>query len=168
MWEQLSLDFIEIKELEAKENAPLTADDIPYFDNPKCDNDYMLNCQFDYVINHDKTALNRMYTKGLEIAKKFINTIAKKNKHIAHLSPEEKEAKAHNAIVYMIERYMTVRRFGIKKSFTGYLFLRVEHELFYQTKVDNIVQFVDLTELLSEAERLGIEDLNCIQLPSAE
>lgn len=54
-----------------------------------------------------------------------------------------KEEKAHNAITYIIARYLRVKDFAITESFTGYLFLRIKHELFYQRKVDKIVDFVD-------------------------
>lgn len=53
------------------------------------------------------------------------------------------EEKAHNAITYIIARYLRVKDFAITESFTGYLFLRIKHELFYQRKVDKIVDFVD-------------------------
>lgn len=60
------------------------------------------------------------------------------------MSHSEKEEKAHNAITYIIARYLRVKDFAITESFTGYLFLRIKHELFYQRKVEKIVDFVDV------------------------
>ena len=115
---------------------------LPHFDNPKCDNERLLNYQWEYK-NGDQNALNSMYTLGFKIALKYISTKAQKNRHIAELCRSDKEEKAHNAITYIIARYLRVKDFAIMESFTGYLFLRIKHELFYQRKVDKIVDFVD-------------------------
>ena len=121
--------------------------DLPYFDTPKSDNQRLLNYQYEYQIKGDTTAINRMYALGCKIALKYINAQAGKNPHIAHMSDDEKEEKAHNAITYIIARYLRVKDFSIRKSFTSYLWLRVQHELYYQRKVDKIVDFVDWESL---------------------
>ena len=115
---------------------------LPHFDNPKCDNERLLNYQWEYK-SGDQNALNSMYTLGFKIALKYISTKAQKNRHIAELCRSDKEEKAHNAITYIIARYLRVKDFSIRESFTSYLFLRVQHELFYTRKVDKIVSFVE-------------------------
>lgn len=67
----------------------------------------------------------------------------RKQEEAEKLAQCDKEEKAHNAITYIIARYLRVKDFAITESFTGYLFLRIKHELFYQRKVDKIVDFVD-------------------------
>ena len=62
---------------------------------------------------------------------------------MAQMARSDKEEKAHNAITYIIVRYLRVKDFAIRESFTAYLYLRIKHELFYQRKVDGIVDFVD-------------------------
>lgn len=126
--------------------------ELPYFDTPKSDNQRLLNYQYEYKIKGDTAAINRMYALGCKIALKFINTHARKNTHIAHMSDDKKEEKAHNAITYIIERYLRVKGFLIRESFTSYLYLRVQHELFYQRKVDKIVDFVDWKSFRGEME----------------
>lgn len=118
-----------------------------HYPEPKCDNERLLNMQYDYKENGNAQALNAMYALGCKIALKYINAKAGKNPHIAHMSDDEKEEKAHNAITYIIARYLRVKDFIIRKSFTSYLYLRVQHELFYQRKVDKIVDFVDWEKL---------------------
>jgi hypothetical protein len=59
----------------------------------------------------------------------------------------EREEKAHNAITYIIEQYIRRADFTITDSFTAYLYLRIQHELFYRQKVDKIVSFVDIETL---------------------
>ena len=116
---------------------------LPHYDLPQNDNERLLNYQWEYK-NGDQNALNSMYTLGYKIALKYINANARKNRHIGELSHSDKEEKAHNAITYIIARYLRVKDFAITESFTGYLFLRIKHELFYQRKVDKIVDFVDM------------------------
>lgn len=116
---------------------------LPYYSEPKNDNEKLLNWQYEYRIKGDEKALNKMYRLGETIALRYINSIAKNNKAVAKLAQYDKEEKAHNAITYMIARYLRVKDFAITDSFTGYLYLRIKHELFYQRKVDKIVDFVD-------------------------
>lgn len=135
---QLEFDFDELPNKEAQKKRKL-----PYFENPKDDNERLLNYQYAYMTQDDKNALNAMYKKGKEIALKYIAAKAKKNKHIAALCMSDREEKAHNAITYIIARYLRVKDFAIQESFTAYLYLRIQHELFYHRKVDKIVDFVD-------------------------
>lgn len=66
-----------------------------------------------FVTNGDQNALNSIYTLGYKIALKNINANAHKNRHIGELSHSEKEEKAHNAITYIIARYLRVKDFAI-------------------------------------------------------
>lgn len=136
---QLEFDFVELPK-EAEKPKPA----LPHYDQPQNDNEKLLNWQYEYRIKGDENALNKMYRLGEIIALRYINTVAKKNKAVAKLAQSDKEEKAHNAITYIIARYLRVKDFAITESFTGYLFLRIKHELFYHRKVDKIVDFVDM------------------------
>ena len=138
---QLEFDFGELP----TEEAPKPA--LPHFDTPASDNEKLLNYKYAYREQDDARALNQMYKLGYRIALKFINAKAKKNKHIAALCMDDREEKAHNAITYIIEQYIKRADFAITDSFTAYLYLRIQHELFYQRKVDKIVSFVDIETL---------------------
>ena len=116
---------------------------LPHYEAPKNDNERLLNYQWDYK-RGDEAALNKMYELGYNIALRYISTHAKKNPHIAKLDKSRREEKAHNAITYIIARYLQIQDFAIHKSFTSYIYLRVQHELFYKRKVDDIVSFIDL------------------------
>ena len=140
---QLEFDFDELPKAEETQKKRK----LPYFENPKDDNEHLLNYQYAYMTQDDKDALNAMYKKGKEIALKCIAAKAKKNRHIAELCYSDREEKAHNAITYIIEQYIKRADFAITDSFTAYLYLRIQHELFYQRKVDKIVSFVDIETL---------------------
>ena len=134
MPKQLEFNFNELSERKT---------DLPHYESPKNDNELLLNYQWDYR-KGDKTALNKMYELGYNIALRYISIHAKKNPHIAKLNQSRREEKAHNAITYIIARYLQISDFAIYKSFTSYLYLRIQHELFYKRKVDDIVSFIDL------------------------
>ena len=136
---QLEFDFGELPK-EAEKTKPA----LPHYDQPQNDNERLLNYQWAYKENGDNSALNAMYALGYTIAMKYISAKAKKNRHIAELCRSSKEEKAHNAITYIIARYLRDKDFVIIRSFTGYLYLRIQHELYYYRKVDKIVDFVDI------------------------
>lgn len=124
----LEFDFGELPNEEAEKPKPA----LPHFDNPKCDNERLLNYQWEYKEYGDKSALNAMYQLGYKIALKFINAKAQKNRHIADLCRSDKEEKAHNAATYIVEQYLKRPDFVIKNSMTGYLYKRVQYELYGQ------------------------------------
>lgn len=118
---------------------------LPYYDNPLTDNKKLLNLQCRYIAKHDQTALYEMYELGKNIAFKLINQATQKNKHIRALSLEEREEKAHNAITYIIEQYIKRPDFVISTSYTGYIYKRIQYELFYHRKIDKKIIYCDTT-----------------------
>ena len=136
--EQLTFDFIE-----PKAEPEIQKIVLPYFASPKCDNERLLNYQYEFREKGNKNALNEMYRLGLVVAVKFIKAKAKNNLHIAEMPRSEKKEKAHNAITYIVTRYLKIADFAITDSFTSYLFFRVLHELFHRREVDKVVDFLD-------------------------
>ena len=115
---------------------------LPRFDSPANDNERLLNFQWEFR-NGKEEALAGMYELGLKVSLRLIDAKARGNRHVARLSAAERREKAHNAITYIITRYLRKPEWRITDSFTAYLYLRVQHELFYRRKVDGIVDFVD-------------------------
>ena len=130
-------------ELEGKKKP---APPLPFYDKPETDNERLLNLQYEFK-HGDQKALAKMYRLSLQVCMKLINKIAQKNKHIRRLSADEKMEKAHDAAAYIIEQYAKRGDFVIKKNMPGYLFLRVEHELFYQRAADKIVDFIAIEDM---------------------
>lgn len=114
-----------------------------WYSKPKTDNEKLLNLQYDIKMSNSRKAANAMYKLGYTIALKMIN------KQIGtSMSEEDKAEKAHNAITYIMARYISCPTFEIKESFTAYIYLRVKHELKYRRKVDSIVQFMPYEDVL--------------------
>ena len=124
--------------------------ELRWYSDPRSDNQKLMSLQYEYRNEGNQDALKSMYEILKTIAAKYINTIAKKNKRVENLSQFDKESKAANAATYMVEQMMLRPDFVVTKSFTGYLFLRVEFELFYHRKVDKIVDYVDLDLFFKE------------------
>lgn len=149
----LPFDFWETEKKEAAKRRQEQTESLPHFQEPKNDNEYLLECQWQYK-HGDPVALERMYQKARTLGMKFINAIGQTNRHVKSLSYGAKKIKAEDAATYMIEQYIKRPDFVITKNFPGYLFLRIAHELYYRRKVDKVVDFVDLQKFLKE----GYED----------
>ena len=80
--------------------------------------------------NGDAQAMAEMYEKLVTIAYKTINSQSRSNAKIKALSADERKQKAHDAATYIIEQYLKRPDFVIKNSMTGYLFKRVQFELY--------------------------------------
>lgn len=133
---------------ELNEEKHETVPELPHYENPQTDNERLLELQYQFK-HGDQKALKKIYRLSYQISMKFINSQAKKNKHIRRLDYYDKLEKAHNAATYILEQYIKRDDFCITKNFPGYLFLRVQHELYYLREVDKLVDFVDLETLES-------------------
>ena len=122
--------------------------DIPYYSEAKTDNQRFMNMQKRYIIDNDIKALDDMYRLGIRVALKMINKFSAANRHTQNLTRMEKSEKAHNASSYIIEQYIKRPTFYIKKSYTAYLYKRVQYELFYHRKIDAAIIYCDMTNAL--------------------
>ena len=103
--------------------------DLPYYDTPTNDNQRLLNLQLKYKVNGGKY-LGEMYKLLYEIAYKNINKLSEQSQKIKNMDAAERMEKAHNAATYIVEQYLKRPDFVIKNSMTGYLFKRVQFELY--------------------------------------
>ena len=103
--------------------------DLPYYDTPTNDNQRLLNLQLKYKVNGGKY-LGEMYKLLYEIAYKNINKLSEQSQKIKNMDAAERMEKAHNAATYIVEQYLKRPDFVIKNSITGYLFKRVQFELY--------------------------------------
>lgn len=160
MFEQqmLPFDFVEEEQKQvekdqetARQETEANRKKLPQFPQPKNDKERLLQLQYEYR-NGRPEAINEFYKISVEVCFKFINAIGKENRHVRNLSWSEKQQKAHDAASYLIAQYLRRPEFAITKNVPGYLYLRVQKELFYQRHVDKIVDFVDLAAFFKEGE----------------
>ena len=96
--------------------------------------------------NGDAQAMAEMYEKLVTIAYKTINSRSCSNAKIKALSADERKQKAHDAATYLIEQYLKRQAFVITDSITGYLYTRINWELYgkdHQNKRDQMVVYTD-------------------------
>lgn len=105
------------------------------------------------IIAHDPQALNDMYNALQQVALKTINTIAKGCKKVKEMEIETRRVKAHDAATYIIEQYIKRPLFKIDKSINGYLYKRVEHELFYVRNCDKLPVYVDEIDIYEDERK---------------
>ena len=100
------------------------------------------------ILSGDKSALSAMYTKLYEIAYKTINANSHKNEVIAGMTAAERQTKAHDAATYIIEQYLKRPDFKINESMTGYLYRRINYELYgrFNRKCDKLLIFTDVSQ----------------------
>ena len=122
--------------------------DIPYYSEAQTDNQRFMNMQKRYIIDNDTKALADMYRLGVKVALKMINKLSVSNRHLQRLARAERSEKAHHASSYIIEQYLKRPTFYIKKSYTAYLYKRVQYELFYHRKIDTAIIYCDMTNAL--------------------
>lgn len=118
---------------------------MPYFERPVSDDQQLFNFQFEFKKGNAQ-ALAGMYKNLYEVAYKIINNRSRTNEHIAALSATGRQQKAHDAATYIIEQYLKRPAFVITDSITGYLYTRINWELYgkdHQYKRDQMVVYTD-------------------------
>lgn len=118
---------------------------MPYFERPVSDDQQLFNFQFEFKKGNAQ-ALAGMYKKLYEVAYKIINNWSRTNGRIAALGADERQQKAHDAATYIIEQYLKRPDFVITESITGYLYTRINWELYgkdHQNKRDQMVVYTD-------------------------
>lgn len=152
----LPFDFITEEKLQEEERKKKEQEEIeaavnalPYFQNPVSDHERLFNYQYEYK-HGDQQALGKMYLLSISVCKNIIKSYAQKKKDMPKLSAIDREIKATDAASYFIEQYIKRPGFMRHKSILSYLYKRVEKELWYHRKVDEIVTFVDMNDLYKE------------------
>lgn len=110
------------------------------------DNDELFEMQAK-IKNGDTAVLSDMYKKLFEIAYKNINANSHKNEKIASMTAAERAQKAHDAATYIIEQYLKRPDFKMNDSMTGYLYRRINYELYgrFNRKCDKLLIFTDFS-----------------------
>lgn len=124
-WQQLLL--FDLPEEEKEKPEP---EELPYFAEPKNDNERLFNLQKEYY-EGDKNALSKMFLILARIAPKIVNIESKKRRLI--LTKAYMKDVGEEAVMIFIESVLQ-KQLVVKTSFIAYLRLQVLRALFYQTK----------------------------------
>lgn len=133
--------------------------DLPYYQEPKDDNQRLFNLQREYY-GGDKEALGKMFLILERIAPKLVN-IESKSRQL-NLPKQRMTEIAEEAVMIFIEAVMK-KRLVIKKSFVAYLRLQVLRALFYFPKSMQFEKWLREKKIyfvgLSEYDKLYYKEL---------
>ena len=124
-WQQLLLFDLPEEEKQKPEQT-----EMPFFAEPKNDNERLFNLQKEYY-EGDKNALSKMFVILERIAPKIVNIESKKRQLI--LPKIRMQEVGDEAVMIFIESVLQ-KQLIVKTSFIAYLRLQVLRALFYQTK----------------------------------
>lgn len=145
----------EEKAIEKRRQAVLGS--LPFFPEPRNDNEILLNLQRRILADKDGSAWGEMWERCMVIAGKLIS-IERKAKGL-HFSADELEDLKIDAVTYVLRRYRKTYRDGsvwhVEKSFINALRGGVLHALYYEAQDKPKVRVLyagDLYDVLSLKE----------------
>ena len=133
----LPFDFI----LEGKSEPEADYKGIPYFENPKNDEERLLRFQYDYLVKGSEKARGKMWSLALVVAERIVRAEREKKKFF--LANEDIYDKAMEALEYVFRRYEKTyqktkrrkyRKWFVSKSFISVIKCGVLHSLYYGAK----------------------------------
>lgn len=127
---QICFDFIYKMEEEEEKQFRERCKTLPYYSEPKTDNEQLFNYQYNYY-NNGGQDLDKMYLLYVEIAKKLIRKEC--HEHKIRFTQNAIWEKAVDSAVLIIEQIQK-NRLVITTSFVAYLYLQVRKVMYGQTE----------------------------------
>lgn len=131
MSDERQLEFSFMEEVRTEEKRTL-----PYFENPRDDNQRLLNCQHDWLVNGDKDAWAELWRLSEKVARRMVQSLGRK--HGWRFTGEDLDDRVMVAIEYVLRRYRD--GWYVKKAYLKALKEGVIHALWYRTKRDESEQ----------------------------
>lgn len=113
--------------------------ELPFFNNPKNDNEKLINLQYMFLARNDKKAQAELWLKSTEIAKKLIKKERKEKAFF--LDPDDLDDKALEAVEYVMRRYGKKTEndcWCVRTNYISAIFNGVRHALYYRSKSDEL------------------------------
>lgn len=114
---------------------------IPYFEEPKNDNELLLNYQYRFIKNNDVTAWGQLIDLSFKVTKRLLWKWMKDKKIC--LDDIEQDEKTSIAVEYVLRRYEKNIGYAIHKSFISALNDGVKHAMLYTTELDKNTKSLD-------------------------
>lgn len=88
--------------------------DLVHFDEPKTDNDVMLNLQYEYLRNGSEEAKAQLWSMAYKMASNILHGYLARKK--LHISEDEKDEKIGLAVIDVMKRYEKIYYRGNKEQ----------------------------------------------------
>mgnify|MGYP003290175192 CR=1 FL=1 len=122
--------------LEARKNLSL-----PYYPEPKNDNEKLFNYQYEYIKNNDSVAWGNLLELSFIVTKRLVWKWMKAEKII--LDDIEQDEKTSIAVEYVLRRYTKNIGYCITTNFITALKDGVKHAMKYKTKADYVTDSLE-------------------------
>ena len=134
---------------------------LPYFPDPKDDNQKLLNYQHDWLLRNDEEAKTKLWVLAEKVALRMIK--AQEKRKGFRLDPDRRRDKAMDALVYVFRRY----RYGwyVTGAYLQAIKCGVIHALYYRTKADDLELMVEdeVISRLITGEHDSEEHIVCVE-----
>ena len=111
---------------------------LPYFENPKDDNELMFTLQYRYLKNKDLAARDELYKMGYKLLHRLLWAEMRKSAGL-YLDEEQQSELVATAFVYVFRRYEKGRGYTVDKNFIVVLRGGIRHALQYRTMASDEV-----------------------------
>ena len=154
---QSELDFDGLQE-EGDSKTESQKPALPYFNEPKDDNERLLNLQYEYLQYGSSDAWDGLWKLSYKVALGMVRSMCAAKR--LRLDCDEVQDKAVAACEYVLRRYKTRKGWHVKSSFMSVIKHGVVHALFYRSNADELVDFVDASafELFLQKTAGGYND----------
>lgn len=108
--------------------------ELPYFPEPKNDNEKLLNFQYEYIKNKDQKAWGELLKLAFVVAGRIVRKEVFENK--LPYDSLDREEKTSIAVEYVLRRYSKDVGWYVSRNYISALKKGVFHAIYYQTKKD--------------------------------
>ena len=117
----------------------VSSEGLPHFDDPKNDNERLLNYQYDWLVHRNPEAWEKLWLLSCTVARRMITAMARKKGF--KLSEATLHDKVENAVIYVLRRY----DYGwyVRKAYLKAIKEAVVHSLWYRTKAQRMETIMD-------------------------
>ena len=127
--------------------------DLPYFEDPKDDNQMMFNLQYQYLKEGNIKARQELFSLSYKVMKRILWNLMKKG-GLGYLDEEAQIEIVDTAFIYVFRRYESGNGYTVKKSFISVLKGGIRHALDYTTMKDKELSLSDIKNITWKATGL--------------
>lgn len=126
---------------------------LPYFDEPKNDNETLFSLQYKYLKNGDEKARQELFSLSYKIMKRILWNLMKKG-GLNYLDEEAQIEIVDTAFIYVFRRFESGQGYTVKKSFISVLKGGIKHALEYTTMKDKELSLSEIKNITWKATGL--------------
>lgn len=133
------------REKEKHENEVLKAYEemvIPYFPNPKNDNEMLFNYQYDFIKNGNSEAWGKLLLLAFDVTKNLLWQWLRDHRDV-FLDDIAQDEKTSEAVEYVLRRYKKNVGWCVRKNYIGALKGGVLHVMRYSTMITRMTSYLE-------------------------